>query len=347
MEILLERYADPAEVFKVPVGELTTAPGIGPKTAEAIRAGSREDAARERERAREIGAAIITRGDAAYPRNLLSTFDPPGVLYVMGELVEADALALAIVGSRRASFYGRKMASKLARQAAGLGITIVSGLARGIDSAAHEGALEVEGRTIAVCGSGLATVYPPENEALFGRIGRRGCGALVSEFPVDYPVRSENFPRRNRLISGLALGVVVVEAAKRSGSLITARHAAEQGREVFAVPGPADKATSRGCHRLIKDGAKLTEDIDDVIEEMGPLAEKVRGPRGEEVSAPRELKLNDREQALYACLGSQPVEIDDLAEAAGVPVHQAASTLMVLEVRKLARELPGKRYVRT
>lgn len=207
--------------------------------------------------------------DKDYPANLKYIYDPPSILYIKGNILPEDTIAVAVVGSRRATYYGLKNAENLGFQLAAGGITIISGLARGVDSAAHRGALKARGRTIAVLGSGLNKIYPRENEELVEEIAQNG--AVISEFALDTPPLRQNFPRRNRIISGLSLGVVVVEAAKRSGALITANFALEQGREVFALPGKIDSFTSKGTHDLIKQGAKLVESIEDIIEELEPL----------------------------------------------------------------------------
>jgi len=264
---LLERFGSPEAVLAASRNALEEVEGVGSEVSRNIsKATKKNDASAEMKAAEALGVKIISAASEDYPQPLRRIFDPPLVLYVKGELKEEDALAMAIVGSRRASYYGKNQAERLAGSLAKMGFTIVSGMAWGIDSAAHKGALGAGGRTIAVLGSGLANPYPKGNEKLLAEIIENG--AAISEFPLTFPPRAENFPRRNRLISGLCLGVVVVEAAERSGSLITARWAMEQGREVFAVPGPIDSATSRGTHRLIKDGAKLVERVEDVIEEV-------------------------------------------------------------------------------
>ena len=217
-------------------------------------------------KSRKAGVKVVTYLDEDYPLALKQIFSPPLVLYIRGEYITEDQLALAIVGSRRPSIYGRMTAEKLSGELAGRNITVVSGLARGIDSCAHRGALKGKGRTIAVLGSGLGRLYPPENKKLAGEISENGM--VVSEFPYNCPPSPANFPRRNRLISGFSLGIVVVEAAEKSGALITANFGLEQGREVFAVPGKIDSPTSAGTHRLIKDGAKMVVNVEDILEEL-------------------------------------------------------------------------------
>ena len=342
---LLERFGSAEAVFSAGMHELQEVERIGPKAARAIREGpTEEDARAELEKVRAAGARIVTIDESGYPVMLKSIHDPPPVLYVKGELKESDALALAVVGTRRASFYALKEARSLAAALASMGFTIVSGLARGIDAAAHEGALQAGGRTIAVFGTGLGTVFPPENADLASRVA--GAGALVSEFPVDYPVLSENFPRRNRIVSGLAMGVLVVEGSETSGAMITARLAMEQGREVFAVPGQIDNPKSRGPHRLIRDGARLVESVEDILDELGPLPVAVRTDRVATVQDAQVLRLNSREQRIYSLLDSVPKNIDELTRLSGVGVSEVTGTLTVLELRKLAGQLAGKRFVR-
>jgi DNA processing protein len=267
---LLQAFSSPRAVFAATAQTLKIIPGIGPKTADHIRSFSNwEMAEREIERAAELGVDIVTCEDPLYPRNLLNTYDYPPFLYLKGSLRPAE-IFVAVVGSRLASVYGRYTTEKISRELALKGITIVSGLARGIDAAAHRGALAGKGRTIAVLGCGLDIVYPPENGELAEAVAAHG--ALVTEFPFGTPPNAPNFPSRNRIISGISLGVVIVEAGEKSGSLITARIAAEQGRSVFAVPGEIGAAGSRGTHRLIKQGAMLIENVDDILEEVLPQA---------------------------------------------------------------------------
>jgi DNA processing protein len=270
--------------------------------------------------------------------------DPPAVLFVRGELLDEDALSLAIVGTRHATHYGLRQAERLASGLSRAGLVIVSGLARGIDSAAHRGALEAGGRTIAVLGSGVLNVYPPENRDFADTIV--GSGALISEMPPLYPPKSGCFPQRNRLITGMTLGVIVIEASQRSGALISARLAMEQGREVFALPGRVDSRASAGCHRLIRDGAKLIETVDDVLEELGPLVEAAPLPNGQVVHHPAELKLNDQEQAVLTAIGEDNASIDEVIFRSRLPVQRVLATISVLEMRHLVHRLSGNRVAR-
>ena len=245
---------------------------------------------------------------------------------------------------RRATHYGIRQVERLAAGLSTAGLTIVSGLARGIDAAAHRAALKAQGRTIAVLGSGVLNIYPPEHAALANEI--RNQGAVISELPPLRKPMSGTFPMRNRLITGMSLGVLVVEAGDRSGALISASHAAEQGREVFAVPGPADSRTSRGCHQLIRDGAKLVESVDDVLDEFGPLVDSLPRPDGGVLRHPAELKLNDQERQVLDAIQTEPTAIDLIAATTDIPIHRILATLSVLEIRHLIRRVSGNTVVR-
>ncbi len=267
--------------------------------------------------AAELGVTLRVRDTANYPTGLREIPDPPAILYVKGTYEPRDELAIAIVGSRQCSIYGKQQAEKLASSLARAGITIISGLARGIDACAHRGALKAGGRTIAVCATGLSEVYPPEHAELAQEITEAGC--LISESPLRRSTMKGIFPQRNRLISGLSLGVIVVEANRGSGSLHTARHAMEQGREVFAVPGRIDSLASQGCHDLIRDGATLVRGPEDILESLGPLIQPVQTKGDEAVHAPRELLLNDQEREVLNLVRTDPQHIDEIcaSEPAG------------------------------
>jgi DNA processing protein len=266
-------------------------------------------------------------------------------LFRRGQSQPQDELAVAIVGTRHATRYGLAQAERLAGSLARTGFTVVSGLARGIDAAAHRGALAAGGRTIAVLASGLLEIYPPEHDRLAEEVAAGGY--LLSESPPRMIPLSGSFPQRNRIISGLCVGTIVVEAPDRSGALITARHAYEQGREVFAVPGPVDSRMSRGCHDLIKDGAKLIESIDDVLAELGPLTENIERDDGTRVQHPAELALNEIEQQVLSEIDNSPTSIDAVAAACGLAVHRVLSTISVLEMRRLVRRTSGTQVVRS
>lgn len=344
-QALLEHFGTPGKVFETSGALLQEIPGVGPKLATQIHL------ARDRSQARQIwelceqqAIQIITNSDPRYPPLLKQIADPPGVLFLRGELRATDEVAIAIVGTRHPSLYGLRQAERLAASLARAGVTVVSGLARGIDAAAHQGALGAGGRTLAVLASGVLHIYPPEHRSLAEQILAQG--ALLSEAPPEAEPLAGAFPQRNRLISGLSLGVVVVEAPSRSGALITARHAMEQGREVFAVPGRVDEPTSHGCHGLIRDGAKLVESAEDILEELGPLIRPTVREDGREVRHPAELLLNPFEEAVLETIGTDPTEIDHVVRTTGLPVPRVLATISVLEMRHLVRRLSGSTVVR-
>jgi len=296
----------------------------------------------------------ITVDDAEYPQILKKIHSPPKALYINGSFKEEDDFAVAIVGSRRASRYGIEMSEKLGYDLALRGITVVSGMARGIDSAAHRGALTANGRTIAVMGSGHGHIYPPENRELYKKIAE--SGAVISEFENDVSPLPRNFPIRNRIISGLTLGIVIVEAAKNSGALITADFALEQGREVFAVPGKISSVTSEGTHELIKDGAKLVQGAEDIMEELSlceiePMAGKERDIKEEKISKKIARyvynSLTDGERKVYKILSDEPLYIDDVVKESGIELSIVSKVLLGLELKRLIKELPGKQFIRT
>jgi DNA processing protein len=344
-QALLERFGSPREVFAAGADQLRGVSGVGAKTTHQILAAKELiDVEGEIALCRENNVDILTDADEAFPRMLREIHDPPSVLFVKGQLKKQDAMAVGIVGTRHATQYGLRQAKRLAASLARAGVTIVSGLARGVDAAAHRGALEAGGRTIGVLASGVMNIYPPEHDKLAAEV--TDSGALVSEAPPNAQPLAGMFPQRNRLISGLSLGVVIVEAAERSGALITARLANEQGREVFAVPGQVDCRTARGCHQLIRDGAKLVETVDDVLEELGPLVEAAPRADGQEVHHPAELMLNELEQKVLAAIDGEATSIDQIVTASGVPVHRVLSTISVLEMRRLVRRLSGATVAR-
>jgi len=344
-QALLERFGSAAAALAAAPSELREVPGVGAKLMKNIVA-AREgnDAEEEIAVCRSHGVKILMEADEEYPRLLREIHDPPGVLYVRGDVQARDGVAVAIVGTRHATRYGLKQAEQLAGSLARAGLTIVSGLARGIDAAAHRGALEAGGRTVAVLGSGVLNIYPPEHVKLANEVA--ACGAVISEAPARAQPRGGMFPQRNRIISGLSLGALIVEAGDRSGALITARHATEQGREVFAVPGRVDGRTARGCHRLIRDGAKLVETADDVLEELGPLVEATPGEDGQLLRHPAELTLNEVEQEVLAAVGTESTLIDTVVSETGLTAGQVLSTISVLEMRRLVRRLSGSSVAR-
>ena len=347
---LLERFGTPEAILSAPRQELMQVEGVGEEVARNVTQWRENiDFDAELVRIEKSGARVVTRDDTEYPKNLREIYDPPLVLYVKGALRENERMAIAIVGSRRTTLYGQEMSRKLAYQLARLGVTVVSGLARGIDTAAHKGALQAKGRTVAVIGCGIDVVYPPENKKLADEIVEKG-GAVVTEFPFGVKPDRQNFPMRNRIISGWSLGVVVVEANLKSGALITAAQAAEQGRQVFAVPGRADSILSRGTNRLIKDGAKLTEDVEDVLTEFEYLLP--RKPESAEAAEPRNggteaaLKLSETEAKVMALIGQEEIAIDEIIRGSGLTSAAVSATLLGLEMKRIVRQLPGKLYVR-
>jgi DNA processing protein len=317
--------------------------GIGPVTVEAMRRFPwRRMVHEDRARVAKAGVAVIVWGDPEYPSRLQAIASAPPVLYVRGGLAREDEAAVAIVGSRRATAYGEDMAGELARELGRRGLTIVSGLARGIDAAAHRGALEVGARTVAVLGHGLDQTYPPEHRDLAESVA--ASGVLLSEFPLGTAPLRPHFPRRNRIISGLSLGVVVVEAGVESGALITANHALDQGRDVFAVPGRVHARYSEGCNRLIKAGAKLVESWEDVLAELVP---NLKGRKRRRPAGPPPADLADEEQRIYDLLADGPLHIDAIIVQSGLGGGRAASVLVGLEMKGTVRQLRGKVFERT
>ena len=343
---LVQAFGSPAQVFTTPLKELRAIRGISTAMAQGILGFRDWDRVEEQlSRLKAFGGQMLTLDAPYYPARLKEIPFPPPLIFVKGEIKTEDSLALAMVGTRGASYYGTKTCRNLARELAYRGVTVVSGLARGIDSAAHQGSLEGGGRTLAVLGCGLDVVYPPENRELYGRI--QESGALVSEYPLGTPPEAHNFPRRNRIISGLSLGVLVVEAGAKSGAHITAQCALEQGREVFAVPGPITSPTSLGPHRWIKEGAKLVQDVNDILAELpkiGPaILAETDGPLEALVRArPTIFQVDD---PLLPLLGSEPLQLEELVQASRLPAPDVMSRLTLLELQGLVRELPGKCYV--
>lgn len=347
---LLDAFGTIERVCAAGVQELRQVEGVSPSLAQRVWRGCRNDAViqRELQLALSAGVEIVTLEDPAYPESLRTISDPPLALYVRGTLDRDDAVAVSLVGSRHASAYGLGCAEQLSYALALQGVVIISGLARGIDAAAHRGALRAAGRTLAVLGSGLNQLYPPEHERLADEISRHG--ALISEYPMATPPLPHNFPRRNRIVSGLSLGVVVVEAASRSGALITADCALEQGREVFAVPGPMNAMTSQGTHRLLKQGARLVTSADDILEELRltPQPVPVRQAHGDPLPEEGPMGLPEAQQRIVACTSKDHAcGIDAIAAHSGLAVAEVSSMLLQLELKRVIRQLPGKQFIRT
>nr|MBU1328251.1 DNA-processing protein DprA [Candidatus Omnitrophota bacterium] len=347
-QALLKHFGSFEKVFKAGAEEIGRIKEIGSAIGSRVPQAIKDiDLKKEMDLIKKHGIKVITFLDKDYPENLKNIYDPPVVLYVKGGILPDDKLAIAIVGSRLASFYGLQTAEKLSFELASHGITVVSGLARGIDSSAHKGALKAKKRTIAVLGSGLANIYPEEHKDLAQKISE--SGAVISEFPMTMIPDKGNFPRRNRIISGLSLGVVCVEAAEKSGALITCDCALEQGREVFAVPGKVDSMTSKGTNRLIKQGAKLAQGVEDILEELSIelLSRSAIGTmfRSRNGVDPRSV-LDKDESLVYTLLSSDPKYIDDVCKESGIGLNRIAGILLNLEIKKFAKQLPGKNFVK-
>jgi DNA processing protein len=338
---LLSKFGLPENVLAAGRAELARHAG-----AEALRALESEAVALAVEKAlawlEQPGNAVVTLADAAYPRLLLEIADPPALLYCRGRVELLNRPALAVVGSRNATAQGVGNAEQFARSFSSAGLTIVSGLAQGVDAAAHRGGLAAQGSTIAVLGTGVDNAYPRANAALAEDIAARGL--LISEFALGTQAFAHNFPRRNRLISGLAQGCLVIEAALGSGSLITARSAAEQGREVFAIPGSIHSPLSKGCHALIKSGAKLAESAEDVLSELGSF--RRTGFASTRAPAPRAAQPSGTDEPLLECMGFDPVDVDSLCARAGLPAERISTDLLRLELAGRVAVLPGGLYQR-
>lgn len=341
---LLEAFdGDPARILGAPKDRLQRVDRIGPEIAGILHDWQdHADPAAEMREAGERGISIVTQEDDDYPTPLREAYDPPLLLYVWGKLEPRDRHAVGIVGSRRTTGYGRQAAHRFAYQLSRSGFTVISGLARGIDTAAHEAAVAADGRTIAVVGSGLGKLYPPENLALAEKIAS-GFGAVVSEFPLHTAPDKQTFPMRNRIVAAWSRAVLVVECPAWSGSLITANLASEYGKPVFAVPGSIDSPTSAGCNQLIRDGATLVADPSHLLDDLGelPFARPATGeaPAGEP-------ELPEEEAVVFAAVSLTESPVDLIIERCGLPAHTVTATLMKLEMRRLIRAYPGFRYAR-
>lgn len=338
---LVDALDSPENIFRASEADLRRVKGVGPELARRIlSAPDSLDVAGEQRKADRHGIRIVTFVDEAYPAALKEIHDPPLALYVRGDLDPCDKHAVAVVGSRQATHYGRTVADRLSYQLGKTGFTVISGLARGVDAAAHEGALKAGGRTLAVIGSGLDRLYPPENRDLADRIA--GSGAVLSEFHFGVEPSRTTFPMRNRIVSGLSGGVLVVEAGRGSGALITANQAMEQGRLVFAVPGRIDSPPSKGCHDLIKQGARLVDDLDDILEEFQYLLPPERAEQVKCLDHRPEVKLTEPEQQIVKALWEGPKNIDALTRETGLPIAEISMHAMTLEMKRVARMLPGR-----
>lgn len=341
---LLDHFGSPEAIFAASPSGIASAVRCSLSVAERLLDPAYAANSRDLKLMEQLNVRLVTRQDSDYPALLREIPDPPVALYVRGTLDAADSRAVAIVGSRQATDYGKRVAERFARELVEAGFTVVSGLARGLDTAAHYGAVRAGGRTLACLGCGVDVAYPYENRGLAEKI--TASGALLSEYPMTAPPDAWHFPSRNRIVSGLSLGVVVIEAPIKSGALITVECALDQNREVFAVPGSIENPRSRGPHALIKDGAKLVESVEDVLAELrsGPVQ-----PRLElevEPTAPAPPELVGAEAALFALLTDDPKPVDDLILESGLPAARICSTLTLLELKGVARRVPGNAYVR-
>lgn len=351
---LLEIFESPERVLASSRSDLRRVEGIGAEMADQIAGWENHiDLEEEKRRIAEHDVTLLTLDDDNYPPLLRNIHDPPFLLYVRGEILPQDQRAIGIVGSRRCTHYGREAARKLSFQLAHAGLTVISGLARGIDTAAHEAALAAEGRTIAVLGSGVGNVYPPENQALADRIIANGNGAVISEFPVLYVPDRQSFPLRNRIVSGMSEGLLVAEAPTRSGSLITANQALEQGRSVYAVPGPIDRDTSSGCNHLIQQGAKLVIHSGDILEDLDALLPPEPRQAGLNFDHENEseepkigLQLSPEERAVLSATDPSETQIETITERCQLPGHTVSVVLLQLEMKRLVKQLPGKYFAK-
>lgn len=353
---LLEYFGSIDNVLDGNINQLSEVEGIGRKKAEKIYSSfNRFDAESEVRLAESHDVTIINIEDERYPAILKKIYYPPPVLYIKGEIRKPDSLAISIVGSRRCSMYGRHQASRFAHLLASAGFTIISGMARGIDTAAHSAAITAGGRTIAVQGCGLGNIFPPENKKLFHQISKNGC--CISELPINYEPLAQNFPSRNRIIAGLSLATLVVEATARSGALITARFALENNREVMAVPGQVDSPLSCGPHDLIKHGAALVGSVDDIMRALGVIGESLR-PHAEDVVKKAEkviktpitvlqnLNLSENQRRIYDSLSYEPVHIEDIITQTDIPVGSTNASLISLQLKGLIKQLAGNYFIK-
>src|ERR1700722_9178279 len=344
--LLLEHFGEAPKILAASKSRLMTVRGIGEDTAAAIANWEKTvDLPGELKRISDFGCHILIQTDEAYPALLRQIYDPPVVLYVKGQLTPSDKNAVAMVGSRMTTHYGIETARKLAYQLAYVGVTVVSGGARGIDTAAHQGALSANGRTVAVLGTGINLVFPPENGELFDRIA--ASGAVITQFPFNRNADKQSFPIRNRIVAGMTLGTVVVEANLTSGALITANMAVEPGRQVFAVPGRIDSPRSKGCHDLIKKGAKLCESAEDILSEFEYLIPTSnRPPSPGETGVLPALELSENEQKVFDALDHEERTIDEVIRKSGLPSSAVSVGLLSLEMKRVVKQLPGKMFVK-
>ncbi len=340
LKALLDKFKTPEGILKADINALKSVKGIGTQAAESIKEARADSCIRkELELINDFNVKVITLFDNEYPESLKTIYDPPVIIYVKGDLTEQDNLSIAVVGSRVCTYYGLDITKRIVSGLISDGVTIVSGLARGIDTAAHKAAIDNRGRTIAVLGNGLSLIYPSENKPLAEEIIKNG--ALLSEFPMQAQPSKQNFPRRNRIVSGLSKGVLVVEAGNRSGALITANLALEQGRDVFAVPGMAGRFSSIGTNSLIKQGAKLVEGAGEILEELSTP------PKNNEAKEDKPFFLKEPgEKRIYDMLSDDPCDIDIIMQNMDMEIRKAKAILLNMELKGVIKQLPGKLYVR-
>ena len=339
---LIERFGNPAAIFEASESELESVEQLTAKSRVKLLEPAPAAVERDLRILEEGNVSMIPITSDDYPSQLKDIYDPPIVLYVRGRILESDKMAVAIVGSRRAVVYGLSIAERIARDLCARGLTLVSGGARGIDTAAHKGALAAGGRTIAFLGCGVDVSYPAENKKLFEAISENG--AVVSEFPFGATPEPWRFPPRNRLISGMSLGVLVCQSPEASGALITAGYAAEQGKDVYAVPGNVDDERNRGCHILIKDGAKLVDSAKDILDELG-LGDNEGETR--QLALPIESLKDSNERKIASLLSLEPMQIDEIIEKSGLAAPLVSGTLTILEMKSIVKRVPGNAYVRS
>jgi len=344
--LLLDHFGEAPKILAASKSQLLRIHNIGDETAEAIANWEKNiDLAGELKRISDFGCHVLIQSDELYPPLLREIYDPPLVLYVKGELTTKDKGGVALVGSRQTTHYGIEVARKLAYQLAYVGVTVVSGGARGIDTAAHQGAMAAKGRTIAVLGTGINLVAPPENGELFQRIAQNG--AVITQFPFNRPADKQSFPIRNRIVAGMTLGTVVVEADLHSGALITSNFATDYGRQVFAVPGRIDSPRSKGCHDLIKKGAKLCEGPEDILSEFEYLfPPSNRPPSAAQTGVLPALELSANEQKVFDALDGEERMIDEVIRKSGLPTSAVSVALLSLEMKRLVKQLPGKLFIK-
>jgi DNA processing protein len=342
---LVEHFGSARAVLGASAGRLAEVPGIGHKLAADIVGGVKEVDVEEELRLLGVHRThVLPLGGDGYPASLGDIHSPPALLYVRGALLEGDAKAVALVGSRRCTDYGKRVASRLAAELARAGYVVVSGLARGIDGAAHRGALQAGGRTLAVLAGGLTRIYPPEHRGLAEEVEK--AGALLTESSMKQEPIANLFPARNRIISGISLAVVLIEAAERSGALITAEHAAEQGKTVLAVPGSIDSEASGGTNALIRQGAILCRGIDDILEEVEGVSTRMQAEKAPPPPAPPPPALDETQRRVWDFLADGPRQVDEMVQQLGLGVAALAGLLLTMEMKKILRRLPGNRYER-